>query len=330
MTLNEELQKLRTDHRNVAIPYLVFLFILLGGLFWCIRTMPHIHLLWILPLLGVVQYYVVISGHEAVHKTLCFPLQINDFFGVMGQAMVGVNFTAYRQQHMDHHSCRDHTKDPDAHIYHSVATTSPGLNRTLVLLLGTFIEILVKIHQKGTGGFGSIRKLSPAVRRNMKRDSVLVIFTQLSLMGLSFFLLGPAPFFPVEGLESDMTEWLGVGVGMVYGYAVVWILPLFGVAVFLNRCRIVIEHGVPLLMAQAQDTPFGGPRIPTVDILPGPIQRRIFAPFSFNYHCAHHLFMAVPHYNLPQLHALLQRHNFEGHRTVSGGYLRALRDFLRA
>ena len=67
-----------------------------------------------------------------------------------------------------------------------------------------------------------------------------------------------------------------------------WVLPLFGVTVFLNRCRICIEHGLALsIAAQFRRTgaEFGGPRIPTVDIQPGRLQQLVFAPFNFNYHC---------------------------------------------
>ena len=41
--------------------------------------------------------------------------------------------------------------------------------------------------------------------------------------------------------------------------------------------------------------------LPTVDVSPPAWQRLVFAPFWFNHHGAHHLFMAVPHYNLPAL-----------------------------
>merc|ERR1712167_172877 len=105
--------------------------------------------------MGIVQYYIVISGHEAVHSTLCYPKQLNDFFGVVGQAMVGVNFTAYRQQHLDHHRCRSYNDDPDGHIYTSVMFTPAGWKRWLTLIFGMFLEILIKIRQKGSGGYGT-------------------------------------------------------------------------------------------------------------------------------------------------------------------------------
>ena len=115
------------------------------------------------------------------------------------------------------------------------------------------------------------------------------------------------------------------GIRWVAGYALLWILPLFCITVFLNRCRIVIEHGLAWKIAESMDGSFGGPRIPTIDIVPNPIERRLFAPFLFNYHCSHHLFMTVPHYNLPRLHRLLKDRAYAGHHEVPGGYISALR-----
>ena len=101
----------------------------------------------------------------------------------------------------------------------------------------------------------------------------------------------------------------------------------------LNRCRIVVEHGLALqMLSELEETSqkrSKGPRIPTVDIVPSALERFLFAPFLFNYHCSHHLFMAVPHYNLPKLHKLLIEHQHQGHYTLPGGYVGALRTMLR-
>ena len=153
----------------------------------------------------------------------------------------------------------------------------------------------------------------------MKRDTVLVILAQLSLMALCTLVVGGCP---VVVFESSAL--LQLPLDLVWSYGALWTGPLFCVTVFLNRCRIVIEHGLALQIADQMDS-FGGPRIPTVDIVPNALERRIFAPFLFNYHCAHHLFMGVPHYNLPKLHALLRESEHQGHHMVQGGYIGALR-----
>ena len=39
---------------------------------------------------------------------------------------------------------------------------------------------------------------------------------------------------------------------IVLSYVVLWIVPLFGITVFLNRCRIVIEHGLALRLSEKE------------------------------------------------------------------------------
>lgn len=315
--LQEQLRILQKDRRNTALMYLGIVYLLLILLFLCYAYLPFPHLLWIIPTMGIVQYYIVISGHEAVHSTLCYPQKMNDFWGVLGQALVGVNFTAYRLQHIDHHRAKEHSEDPDAHIYLKVMSVPRGWKRFLYLTLGTLIEIVVKIRQKGSGGYGTERKIKKEIEQKMKRDSLFVVLAQLTIMLLCFLCMGGLPWSLPEGW------WLvELGLGLVWSYLWLWIVPLFGITVFLNRCRIVIEHGLALEFSKTQD--FGGPRIPTIDLVPNPIERRIFAPFLFNYHCSHHLFMSVPHYNLPKLNQLLAQNQHKGHHQIEGGYLRAI------
>ena len=248
---------------------------------------------------------------------------------------MGVSFTAYRQQHLDHHKAKDNALDPDSHIYMGVLSVRPGWRRFLFLTFGTFIEIAVKIRQKGSGGYGSERKLSKKVQRKMKRDSLFVVFAQLLLMGITRVVLSPWVdlYWSIFGLpDPSFSDPIGLGVMLctcVLSYGLLWIAPLFGITVFLNRCRIVIEHGLALKLAE-QNSAFNtekdlkGSRIPTVDIVPSFVERILFAPFLFNYHCSHHLFMGVPHYHLPKLHKSLREAEYPGHYILKGGYLKAL------
>ena len=317
----QNLEFLRKEHRNSALVILGSVYSGIITLFVLASFLPFIHWIWLVPVMGWLQYWVVLSGHEAVHSTLCYPKKLNEFFGVFGQAMVGVSFTAYRQQHLDHHKCRSFDLDPDAHIYCGVINTPRGIPRLLKLIFGTIIEIAVKIIQKGSGGYGTDRKIKPETQKKMKRDSLLVVLAQLSLMVLCTLSVGGidwALFPELEGLP-----WLvRLPVDMVFSYAVLWILPLFGITVFLNRCRIVIEHGLALLIARERE--FGGLRIPTVEVLPSKLEALIFAPYHFHYHCAHHLFMAVPHYNLLKLHELLVEEKTTGMVVEKGGYISLL------
>ncbi len=299
-----QLRFLRQEERNVALPGLLLSY--LGVIGILLLPLAVDWRVWVafLPLMGFLQYRIVISGHEAVHATLAFPRQLNEVLGVVGQALVGVNFTAYRLQHLDHHKVRTRGEDPDGHIYGWVVEAPPGLPRLMVLLFGTLVEIVIKVYQKGTGGIGNRDQHSEKIQKEKRRDSLLVIGAQLSLIGICWSTTG---YF--------------------WGYLVLWIAPLFGIAVFLNRCRIVVEHGLAQLIAQKLPggfQEFGGLRIPTVDLVPNTFERVLFAPFLFNYHCCHHLFMTVPHYNLPALRDLLRSQKFSGYHEIHGSYLSAL------
>lgn len=146
--LTYQLQNLRQNTSPVGIYVTVLFMVLLAVIMICFATLSWVNWVWMIPLMGWIQYYIVISGHEAVHKTLCPNRQLNEWVGVIGQAMVGVNFTAYRLQHIDHHRAPTYETDPDAHIYMGVLKQQPGIRRLLWLTLGTLVEIVIKIRQR--------------------------------------------------------------------------------------------------------------------------------------------------------------------------------------
>jgi fatty acid desaturase len=136
----------------------------------------------------------------------------------------------------------------------------------------------------------------------------------------------------VVGAQLTLIAICWATTGWFWGYLALWIAPLFGIAVLLNRCRIVVEHGLAQLVAQQLPggfKEFGGLRIPTVDIVPNRVERVVFSPYLFNYHCCHHLFMTVPHYNLPALRDLLRAHRYNGYHEVHGSYISALARCIR-
>lgn len=331
--MQEELKKFRSDQRWDGI-YLVVLFaVLLVCVTYGFATLSAVHWVWLIPLMGWVQYYIVISGHEAVHKTLCPKKWMNEGIGIIGQAMIGVNFTAYRLQHIDHHRAPTFETDPDAHIYIGVMSKKPGLQRFIWLTFGTFIEILIKIRQKGVEGYGTKRDIKPEIQGAMKRDSLLVIGMQLCWMFIGWSILDLNGLWP-HRLQEVLSTFgtfgvvAQVGVELVLSYAVFWTVPLFCITVFLNRCRIVIEHGLALAIVEDLDE-FNGARIPTVEVRPNKIEQLVFSPFLFNYHSSHHSYMTVPFYHLPALNSLMNERfvaesNPVGFLQFPGGYLRAL------
>ena len=62
-------------------------------------------------------------------------------------------------------------------------SSATRLKRFVWLTAGTFIEILIKIRQKGVEGYGTKREIKPEIQGAMRRDSILVIFSQLAGWG---------------------------------------------------------------------------------------------------------------------------------------------------
>jgi fatty acid desaturase len=91
--------------------------------------------------------------------------------------------------------------------------------------------------------------------------------------------------------------WQGVAM-----YLLLWIVPLVTVLQPILRLRAICEHGAvpdlssPLTAARTNRT-WGRP----VNWL----ARFFLFPHHVNYHLEHHLYPAVPHYRLPQLHRIL-------------------------
>ena len=87
--------------------------------------------IWLLglPLIRILQYYIVISGHEAVHKTLCHPQWLNEFLGVFGQALVGVNFLMLTVCSTSITTAVEVMRPIQTHIYYTVLSSLPGWRR---------------------------------------------------------------------------------------------------------------------------------------------------------------------------------------------------------
>ena len=99
-------------------------------------------------------------------------------------------------------------------------------------------------------------------------------------------------------------------------YLVLWILPAITVQAVILRLRAVAEHGAP----SHTRSPFGAAR--TNIALPLWTRVALF-PHHVNYHLEHHLYPAVPHYRLAELHALLKERGI-----LDGAEVRTFRDTM--
>ena len=84
----------------------------------------------------------------------------------------------------------------------------------------------------------------------------------------------------------------------------------------MTRVRSIAEHA----LTPNADDPLGNTRT----TLARWWERLLIAPNRVNYHLEHHLLMTVPHYKLPQMHALLRERGVLEHACVEREGYRAI------
>jgi fatty acid desaturase len=294
-------QRLTRDRRNLALPGIVATHAALWGSLVALYFWPS----WpaavaAFLLVGVLQYRLVMSCHEAVHKTLVFPLALNEFLGVFHGALVGLNFIRYRRQHLHHHRAETMADDPDGYIYGPILAAAPGWRRVATWTLGVPAEILEKFKQKGLGAGNE--DVSNA-RRARVHSLVMV------------------------GVNGALFIALTLAFGW-YGYLALWLLPLLVLPLFLNRTRILVEHGYVHVRKGSRVLDRAAATVETIDLSSSASEAFVLAPYAFNFHGAHHRYPSVPHYNLAELASAEGYRVLHGANMVKASYVRALVDVL--
>jgi fatty acid desaturase len=127
----------------------------------------------------------------------------------------------------------------------------------------------------------------------------------------------PPPLTPVEratiyGFFASVLIFLTLTNGWLE-FLWLWLVPLSTITVALMRLRTIAEH-------------LGLPNKDELDAsrhIEGSLLERLsISPLNINYHIDHHLFPAVPYYNLPKLHELLLKNeHYRRHAHINQTYL---------
>lgn len=244
-------------------------------------------------LIGVQQHALFVLAHDAAHYRLYNPRWLNDVVGRALGTAAGISMCTYRVIHRLHHNHLYQAQDPDtalhggyprgkAYLWKKLATDMSGLTawKTYAYFFGA------PALNAATGqAQRPLDDTSPRLRQQAHADRRGVI---------AFHLIAPAvAIYSGHGVE----------------YVVLWLLPLVTVIQAILRLRAVCEHGAV--------TDFSSPLTAArTNLVARPLCGLLF-PHHVNYHIEHHLYPAVPHYYLPQLHAELQRHGIlEGAQVV--------------
>jgi fatty acid desaturase len=299
MPFQESLAALHRDRRNIAIFDIAATFMILAGVIYILARYPgpSTYALAFIAI-GLMQYRIVIACHEAVHKTLLFPLWLNEAVGSVQCAMVGINLLWYRRQHLGHHAAQDIGRDTDAYIYEPILRARPGFRRVARWIFGTAGEIIEKLQQKGFTVSGTIEAKGRA-----RIYSLAIVAVQAALL-VSCIL------------------WLSW-----WYYFAFWLAPLLSIAIFLNRTRVLVEHGYEHVPRMGNSELSVAP-VKAIDLSANVLERFFIAPFGMNYHFAHHRVPSVPYYRSRDLMRLLKQHGEAAPSGNQPSYLQALRYVL--
>ena len=211
---------------------------------------------------GVLAYHLIMVVHELVHRTFVPHQGLNEFLGCIIAPLVGLHFGQYRAHHFKHHAAARVADDPDAYIYWPVLQEKTAFRRVMVFLFGSVQEFFQKLANKTFPGsdFGGGRWLA----------FLIVLGMQAGLFMVFLFAGRPSHYF------------------------LFWLLPLVAIGLFLNRLRVLIEHGAAFSLYVRASSPQR-----TVNVRCNLLERILFAPHHFNYHQVHHDHPQIPYYELP-------------------------------
>ena len=239
--------------------------------------------------IGVCQHALFILSHESAHYRLFANRRLNDFVGRFVGTIGGVSMCTYRVTHRLHHNNLYTDDDPDTAIH-------GGYPRGRAYLVNKLVRDVLALNAWKTYAyfFGA-----PAINDDTRRVIRPLDDTSRQLRAAArrdrWLVAGFHVAAPLVALAAG--GWRGLLM-----YVVLWMLPLLTVLQPILRLRAIFEHGAvhdlssPLTAARSNRT--GGS-------LAGWAARALLFPHHVNYHLEHHLYPAVPHYNLPRLHLLL-------------------------
>lgn len=230
------------------------------------------------------QHAMFVLAHEAAHYRLFRNRRGNDIVGRLLGALAGLSMCAYRVVHRLHHNHLYGERDPDIALHGGYPRGKAYLLRKLAAdMIGLtawktyryFLGMPAANAQTGTAQ-RPLDDTSVALRQAARVDRWLVAAIQIGLPAAAIIFFG----------------WFGLVM-----YLLLWALPAVTVLQAILRLRAICEHGAPA----GTDSPLRAART----TLAGPLLRLILFPHHVNYHVEHHLYPAVPHYNLRRLHQML-------------------------
>ena len=229
------------------------------------------------------QQACFVLAHDAAHYRLFKNRLLNDVVGCALATPVGISMRTYRVLHRLHHNHLYGPQDPDIPLHGGYPRgRSYLLKKLLIDLSGRTAPKTIAyflgapaINDENPNNKKPVHDTAPTLRQAARLDRWLVV-----------------------GFHVGLPLLIAIS-GHLVAYLILWILPLCTIFQALLRFRAICEHGAvkdqnsPLLAAR---TNLGSKWL-----------RWFLFPYHVNYHVEHHLYPAIPHYNLPACHEEMLR-----------------------
>jgi fatty acid desaturase len=253
---------------------------IIGLTMWICNRWPK-WWLWVIGVfvIGTRQHALGIMAHEGVHYLVTRDKFWND---LLANWLAAYSLTypveGYRTNHLIHHRWLDTPEDPErAGIDHYPEDwTYPMPKRRFLLML---LRDVLGVYTWRT------RKLY---------NYIWVIPT------------GKLPHILKVGFFHALVFTIAFMTGYIWTYLLLWLFPLFTIALLCFRLRTAAEHSA--IIPQRRYTMTEVDTIRTTRTTFGcPITGFLLAPYNMSYHIEHHLYPSVPVFRLKALHRELMR-----------------------
>lgn len=286
--------------------------IMIAGGFAAAILFPH-PLVWVLCFIFLArqQLALAILMHDGAHRRLFKSAKWNDFVGqFLCAAPLFFSLYSYQTLHLKHHREPLAPTDPDLSLIGGYPIPLSSLLRKLArdasgLSYFKFIRYFIYMARKPKASGEKVeREVGP------KELKLQAAGNRMSLPMITFSILLVA-----------LLMWGALfAAGHGWYFLFFWVLPAITALQVLLRIRGIAEH------AGYQPNPDQRTNARTVI---NPIQTFIFAPHNVHYHIEHHVYPAVPFYNLPKLHRLMMEQNLIPASNIFYGYRQVLKDLIK-
>lgn len=248
----------------VKVPLFYGMWFALGVAAWNLDAQGSVALTWLCyALMGYMQMSIVTFMHECTHSTMFKKKWKNTVFGIFAMIPFLISYTAFKEDHLVHHTYNRSPRDPDAVFY--------GQRKPLDFILFyayCFVGGVLTFFQ-----FGFIYAIT-----SLRGKKALLHWFEMVMHAV--VITAGVMWADSAGILSPVLK--------------VWLIPFVFFA-FYNSVRFIAEHyGTPYNAGQLAGTR---------TIISNPINS--FFWNNINWHIGHHVYPAVPWYNLQKLHALM-------------------------